>query len=319
MKPPGLRVAFAGTPEFARTFLEALLQRSAHRIVAVYTQPDRPAGRGRNATASPVKRLAASAGLPVRQPLHFREHEDIARLAELHLDVMIVVAYGVILPASVISAPRLGCLNVHASLLPRWRGAAPIQRAIIAGDEITGVSLMQVTPPLDSGPVYARRSTHIAVDDTAETLESRLAQLGSDLMLEVLDDLATGRAVAEPQRDDEATYAQKLSKVEARLDWNEPCDLLARRVRAYVPWPVAYTDWLGTTVRIWQAESIASDIGLPPGSIVALDRNGIDVATGAGRLRLLEVQLPGRRRIPARQLVDALPELRTLCADADQP
>jgi len=300
---------FAGTPEFAATVLRTLLDQDRHRLLAVYTQPDRPAGRGRQRTAGPVKRLAARAGLPVHQPALLRTPEAAAALAALGADALVVAAYGLIIPARVLATTRLGGINVHASLLPRWRGAAPIQRALLAGDALTGVSIMQMTAELDAGPVFAQRVVPIDAQDTAATLHQRLATAGAQLLVQTLDALAGGSARACAQDPHGATYAAKIDKHEALLDWHRPAAELARRVRAFNPAPVARAPLAGETVRIWEAEPVPAAAAGPAGRIVAATRAGIDVATGDGLLRITRLQQPGRRPVSAADYLNAHPEL----------
>jgi methionyl-tRNA formyltransferase len=301
---------FAGTPEFAVPHLAAC-RRANVDIVAVYTQPDRPAGRGRALSASPVKQAALAGGLPVEQPENFRVPGAIERVRDHAPDLVVVVAYGLILPRKVLAIPRLGCWNVHASLLPRWRGAAPIQRALLAGDAETGVCLMQMEAGLDTGPVLLRRALSIAPDDNGGTLHDKLATLGAQLLGDGLDRLRDGPPLSpEVQPADGVTYAHKLDKAEARFDWNQPAAAIERRVRAFDPWPVAEADVAGETLRIWKANTLPGGTAAVPGSIVAAGREGIDVACEPGILRLLEVQRAGGRRIAAADLVNARPDLK---------
>ncbi len=304
-----LRTVFAGTPEFARPALAALA-RSIHRPLAVFTQPERPAGRGRKQVPSPVKRAAEEYGIPVYQPTRL-DAEAQHRLTVLAPDVLVVVAYGLLLPPAVLAIPRLGCLNIHASLLPRWRGAAPIARAVLAGDRETGVSFMQMEAGLDTGPVLSELRCPIAPQDSAGQLHDRLAELGAAHLVEVLEAWAAGRVTPVPQATVGMTYAAKLSKEEAVLDWCQPARQLAFQVRAYNPRPVAYTLWQGTTLRVWNAR-VASEYGTQagPGTVMALGGTGIDVATGEGVLTLIDVQAPGGRVIAAADFARARPGLR---------
>jgi len=300
-----MRLVFAGTPDFSVPALRACLDSGA-QVVAAYTQPDRPAGRGRQLAASPVKQAALEAGIPVEQPETLRDKSARERLAVYAPDLVIVVAYGLILPKSVLALPRLGCWNVHASLLPRWRGAAPIQRAILAGDAETGVDLMQMEAGLDTGPVLLEARTPIAADDTGGTLHDRLAALGAQVLADGLARVLRGETLtATPQREVGVEYAHKLDKAEARLDWNEPAVALARKVRAFDPWPVAEGLLDGERVRIWSALSIGARSDAAPGSIVVASAEGIDVATGDGVLRIRELQRDGGRRISARDWLNA--------------
>ena len=305
-----LRVVFAGTPEFSVPCLEAC-RASGAEVVAAYTQPDRPAGRGRKLAASPVKEAALAAGIPVEQPESFKAEDDRARLAGYAPDLMVVVAYGLILPRKVLAIPRLGCWNVHASLLPRWRGAAPIQRAILAGDTESGVDLMQMEAGLDTGPILIERRTPIADDETGGSLHDRLSALGADALAEGLRRTLAGEPlVPRPQADDGVAYAHKLDKAEAKLDFAQPAIALERKVRAFDPWPVAEADVAGEHLRIWSARAIDGVPGAEPGRVLAASRDGIDIACAEGALRLLAVQRAGGRRIGVADYLNARPELK---------
>jgi len=301
---PPLRLGFAGTPEFAVPALEALSD--AHQICAVFTQPDRPAGRGQPLHSSPVKIRAAERGLPVHQPASFRSPEALELLRGLNLDALVVVAYGLILPAAALQVPKLGCINIHASLLPRWRGAAPIQRAILAGDRKTGVTIMRMDAGLDTGPMLGSREMDIGARDTAKTLHDRLARLGAELVSEVLDALRTGTIPGVPQPSDGVTYAGKINKAEALIDWQQDAVQIGRRVRAFNPWPIAETRLNGAQLRIWDAEVRPAEApvaapGAEPGTIIAAAHDGIDVACGRDVLRILRLQLAGRKVLDARE------------------
>jgi len=304
--PSRLRLAFAGTPEFAVPHLAACQQNPDVEIVAVYTQPDRPAGRGRQLAPSPVKRAALDAGLPVEQPQTLRDPQARQHLRELNLDLLIVVAYGLLLPRKVLALPCLGCWNIHASLLPRWRGAAPIQRALLAGDAETGVCLMQMEAGLDTGPVLLRRAIAIAANDTGGSLHDRLATLGAQVLDEGLRRTLRGEAMtAQAQAIDGATYAHKLDKAEARLDWNDSALALERKVRAFNPWPVAEAQLDGERLRIWAARASPATATAAPGSIVARASDGIDVACAQDILRITQVQRDGGKRIAVRDYLNA--------------
>lgn len=305
-----LNIIFAGTPDFAARHLQALLD-SEHNIVAVYTQPDRPAGRGKKLTASPVKVAAEQAGIPVLQPQSLRNEAAQQQLAALNADIMIVVAYGLILPQAVLDAPRLGCINVHGSLLPRWRGAAPIQRAIWAGDQHTGVTIMQMDKGLDTGAMLHTARLPIEPTDTSASLYEKLANIGPQALLDSLDAIASGRAQPEQQDDTQANYAEKLSKEEARIDWQQPAAHIERCVRAFNPWPFSYFMVGEHNIKVWQSEVVADspelihNSQLAPGTIIQANKTGIDVATGNGVLRLLSLQVPGKKAMSCQDILNA--------------
>ena len=299
-----LRIVFAGTPAFAVPTLDAIIA-AGHHVPAVYTQPDRPAGRGRNLKPSEVKIRALELELAVEQPLSMKMPETLPRLRQLAPDVLVVVAYGLILPQSVLDVPRLGCFNIHASLLPRWRGAAPIQQAILAGDSMTGVTIMRMTAGLDEGPILAQREQRIDAHMTAGELHDALAPAGATLMVEVLDSVAAGTAVAREQDAGAATYAPKISKDDARIVWSDSAASIVRRIRAYDPWPGAAALWRGEQIKIWRAEVRAGRLGARPGEVLSADASGIEVACGNGSLALRTLQLPGRKRIDAADFLHA--------------
>jgi len=293
------RILFAGTPEFSVPALQRLINEGLPPA-AVLTQPDRPAGRGRQLQASPVKQAAVAAGIPVHQPVTLRDASTKKLLADLQADLMIVVAYGLILPGEILRLPKYGCWNIHASLLPRWRGAAPIQRAIEAGDGETGVCIMQMDEGLDTGPVIDRVSIRLDDEETGGSLHDRLAELGASALVECVQRLSHGESlVAQPQADCGVTYARKLEKKEAQIDWSEHAECLERRIRAFNPWPVAWCMVGEERTRIWRSCVIREDHDRKPGTVLASGRHGIDIATGKQVLRLLELQRPGKRRMSA--------------------
>jgi methionyl-tRNA formyltransferase len=298
-----MKILFAGTPDFAVPTLRMLLA-SEHEVAGIYCQPDRPAGRGRKLKACPVKELALQHELPVCQPATLREAEVQEHMREFQPDLLVVVAYGLILPRAVLAIPRLGCVNVHASLLPRWRGAAPIQRSILAGDAETGVTIMYIEPKLDAGPMLHKASCPILPLETAGELQERLAQIGAEALKDCLPGLAEGSLVAEPQDETQVTYAEKLDKSEARIDWCRPAQHLERQVRGLNPWPVAETAWQAQPLRIWRAQALEGASNAEPGRVLNT-HDHFDVVTGEGVLRILELQLPGGRRMAARDFLNA--------------
>lgn len=288
-------ILFAGTPEFARVSLCALVD--ANYVPAVVlTQPDRPAGRGKKMSASPVKSYAESQEIAVWQPATLKDPDIVAKIADLDPDIIIVAAYGLILPQAVLDIPKLGCLNVHASLLPRWRGAAPIQQSILNGDAETGICLMQMEAGLDTGPVYASAATPIATDETAGELHDRLAALGGELLVSMLDDILNGNLDALPQDEAAATYAGKIRRQDAAIDWDRDAEDIHRRIRAYNPVPGAYFNLDGESIKCWRAEAVAGMEG-HSGKILEAGKSGVVVACRSGALRLLELQRPGRKRV----------------------
>ena len=299
-----LRIIFAGTPDFAAHHLDALLA-SAHQVVGVFTQPDRPAGRGKKLMPSPVKVLAQEHNVPVFQPASLRPAENQQLIADLNADVMVVVAYGLILPKAVLDMPRLGCINVHGSLLPRWRGAAPIQRSLWAGDAETGGTIMQMDVGLDTGDMLYKLSCPITAQDTSATLYDKLAGLGPQGLLETLRQLATGEAQPEVQDDTLVTYAEKLSKEEARLDWRLPAEQLERCIRAFNPWPVSYFIIDEQPVKVWKASVLETESSAAPGTILDAGKQGIQVATARGVLNIEELQPAGKKAMKAHELLNS--------------
>ena len=298
-----LRIIFAGTPDFAAHHLQALID-SRHQLISVYTQPDRPSGRGKKLSASPVKQLADRYQLPVFQPVNLKNLDDQRGLQEQQADIMVVVAYGLILPPAILQAPRYGCINVHASLLPRWRGAAPIQRAIAAGDRETGITIMQMDSGLDTGPVLSTVQCAIDDIDTSASLHDKLLTLGPPALLETLD--CIDKLQPTIQNDGQATYAAKISKREAMIDWSQPAELIERLIRAFNPFPIAFTVHQNQRFKIQKAEIYAETISIksPPGTVLKIDAQGILIACGKGAINVLQLQLPGKKAMSVRQLLN---------------
>jgi methionyl-tRNA formyltransferase len=299
-----MRIVFAGTPAFAVPSLKALV--SKHQVIAVYTQPDRPAGRGLKLTPSPVKQVALSLRIPVFQPEKLRSEQEWEAFSRLKPDLLVVVAYGLIVPKAFLDIPSLGAVNVHASLLPRWRGAAPIQRAILAGDRESGVTVMQMVEQLDAGPILLQKAVSILPNETAGELADRLAQLGAEALLEALEAYAAGTLEPKAQEEAQASYAAKISKEEAKIDWSQPAWQIARKVRAFNPWPIAYAYFGDRLLKVWRAEALGCEAEEAPGTIVKAKRT-LEVATGSSLLRLLEVQLAGGRVLAAEDFLNAYP------------
>lgn len=318
----GLRIIFAGTPEFAAEHLTALLG-SRHQVIAVYSQPDRPAGRGKKLNASPVKEVALAHDIPVYQPLNFKSPEAVAELAALNADLMVVVAYGLILPKVVLDTPRLGCINVHASILPRWRGAAPIQRAIEAGDSETGVTIMQMDVGLDTGDMLTKAFCPILSDDTGGSLHDKLLGVGTPALLEALEQIAAGQLNPEKQDDSQSNYAPKLKKDEAALNWQLPAVELERKVRAFNPFPVAHTKPAGTgddqRIRVWGAKVSDKTTSGVPGSITQISADGLWIACAQGQLILEQLQLPGKKAMGVGEILRGHPDLFKVGDQLEQP
>ncbi len=306
-----MKIIFAGTPDFSATALQALLA-SEHKVIAVYTQPDRPAGRGRKLTASPVKALALKSNIPVFQPISLKDEMAQKKLFELKADVMVVVAYGLILPEAVLNAPQYGCLNIHASILPRWRGAAPIQRTILAGDAQSGVTIMQMDKGLDTGNMLSIEKCDIAAIDTGSSLHERLAVMGAKSLLSVLHDIQSGNITARKQDDSEAIYAHKLDKKEAEIDWHSDAKLIVQKIQAFNSWPVAYTfhakgEAKKQALRLWQAQFIKNEKPEDHqcyGKVVAESSSGIDIMARNGLVRILELQMSGKKRIMVKDFIN---------------
>jgi methionyl-tRNA formyltransferase len=299
-----MRIIYAGTPEFSVPALERLAA-SRHHLVAVYTQPDRAAGRGRKIQFSPVKSCALKHELTVVQPQSFKDPEAVEQFKSFAPDLMVVAAYGILLPPSILNAPGLGCINIHASLLPRWRGAAPIQRAILAGDEETGITLMQMDEGLDTGHMLVKSSIHIDSEKSAAQLHDELKLLGEKLLMDNLDRIEKGSVIAQHQNDAEACYASKISKSEAEIDWNKSAETIHREVRAFNPWPVSFTALKGQSIKIWSACHRSEACALQPGQVISHNRQGIDVCCGSGVLVIKELQFAGKKRSGADQLLNS--------------
>nr|WP_324187594.1 MULTISPECIES: methionyl-tRNA formyltransferase [Thiomicrorhabdus] len=305
-----MKIIFAGTPDFSVAPLKALLA-SEHQVIAVYTQPDRPAGRGRKLTPSPVKQVALEHDIPVYQPESLRNETAQQELATLNADLMVVVAYGLILPKAVLDMPKYGCLNIHASLLPRWRGAAPIQRAIESGDAASGVTIMQMDVGLDTGDMLYKVETPIGVEDSAQTLHDRLSVLGSEALMATLKNLPGYQAEAQKQDESLVTYAEKLNKAEAEIDWNQPAATVVRRIQAFNPWPVAFTDFQGQPLRVWQArllnsqEAQALNTSAAGGTVLAVEKSGMIVACRDQPILVQNVQPAGKKAMAAYDFAQA--------------
>ena len=299
---------------FAANHLQALID-ADFNVVAVYSQPDRPAGRGKKLTASAVKEVALANDIAVFQPENFKQPESVAELAALNADLMIVVAYGLILPENVLTTPRLGCLNVHGSLLPRWRGAAPFQRAIWAGDKETGVTIMQMDKGLDTGDMLKKVSCPIDADETSASLYAKVAKQAPAVLIETINQLQAGELTAEKQDESAATYAKKLSKPEALINWQDEADFIDRCIRAFSPWPVSYFEWAGQVIKVHKATIVETTSTAEAGSIVNVDKNGIQVATGQGVLNLEVIQLAGKKAMPVQDVLNSRRELFTVSSN----
>ncbi len=299
-----LKIVFAGTPDFAARHLAALLS-SEHEVIAVYTQPDRPAGRGKKLTASPVKNIALEHNIPVYQPENFKSDEAKQELADLNADLMVVVAYGLLLPQAVLDTPKLGCINVHGSILPRWRGAAPIQRSIWAGDQETGVTIMQMDIGLDTGDMLKIATLPIEATDTSASMYEKLAGLGPQALVECLADIADGKASPEKQDDKLANYAKKLSKEEARINWSDDAEHIERCVRAFNPWPMSHFEAANNSIKVWQSRVDVQTTTEAPGTILQADKTGIYIATGKHVLVLEQLQVPGKKAMPVQDILNS--------------
>lgn len=314
-----LNIIFAGTPDFAAKHLAALIA-SEHNVISVYCPPDKPAGRGKKLTACATKLLALEHGITVEQPVNFKDTADQQTLENYNADVMVVVAYGLLLPEVILNAPRLGCINVHGSILPKWRGAAPIQRSLEAGDPQTGVTIMQMDKGLDTGAMILKATCDITASDTSATLYEKLAELGPTALIDTLRLMADGQHQAEAQNDDLATYAAKLDKAEAECNWQLTADQLDRKIRAYIPWPVAQFTFNETKnakveshrIRIWQASTVTDNQSKNPGTILSVDKTGIVVSTSNGALKLEIIQIPGKKAMPVADILNSKAEWFTV-------
>lgn len=304
-----MKIIFAGTPEFALPTLQALLN-SHHKICAIYTRPDRPAGRGQKLTASPIKTFALANDLPLYQPPTLKNPEAQKELQKLNADILVNVAYGMLLPSTILNIPKYGCINIHPSLLPRWRGAAPIQRAILAGDNITGITIMKIDVGLDTGDIYKQEMLKIEDTDTTATLSKKTAEIGTKLLLEVLTEIENGSAKTTPQDNTHSTYANKITKEEGKIDWHKSSEEIDRMIRAFIPWPIAYTEIDGKHIRIWQAKiDLPGDQNIAVGTIISANKNGMKVKTANGVLCLLKIQLPGGKPLPINDILNANKQL----------
>ena len=304
-----MKIIFAGTPAFAATHLQSIIDQGQHRVIAVYTQPDRPAGRGKKLTASAVKLLAEQNNLPLFQPETLKTPDQQQLLSQHNADLMVVVAYGLLLPQAVLDIPRLGCINVHASLLPRWRGAAPIQRAIEAGDNETGVSIMQMEAGLDTGPVISSAHCDIAPEDTSDSLFEKLAELGGPALLSALSKIESGTAVASAQDEQQSTYAHKIDKSEALINWSDSAANIERKIRAFNPFPVAYTHMGDIRIKVWSAQVSQSSAVGEPGFIVTSGAEGLLVQCGSGHLLISQIQLAGKSRMAVAEILKSRADL----------
>lgn len=302
-----LNIIFAGTPDFAARHLQALIN-SEHNVIGVYSRPDKPAGRGKKLQASPVKHLALDHNIPIFQPKSLKDEQAQAELASLNADIIVVVAYGLILPKIVLNTPKLGCINVHGSILPRWRGAAPIQRALWAGDTETGVTIMQMDIGLDTGDMLLKTQLPIQDNDTSASLYEKLANQGPNALIEVLAGLAKGEIIAEKQDESQANYADKLSKEEAELDWGKSAQQLWLEIRAFNPWPISHFPHQNASIKVREAKISQSESQATPGTVISAGKEGIDIATGAGILTLLNMQLPGKKPLNVSDILNSRSE-----------